>query len=66
MPALEECLIRQLLSAVEGFIGSVAFVAEVPESATADGTAGQFAFDEDWLYICVATDTWRRVAIAAW
>lgn len=37
-----------------------------PASATATGTAGQKAYDASYFYICTATNTWRRVAIAAW
>ena len=38
----------------------------VPSTATSTGVAGQIAYDSSWLYICTATDTWRRVAIASW
>lgn len=38
----------------------------VPASATATGTAGQKAYATGFLYICVATNTWQRVAIATW
>lgn len=38
----------------------------VPASASATGTAGQIAYASGFLYICVATDTWQRVAIATW
>lgn len=37
-----------------------------PVSASATGTAGQVAYDADYLYVCVATDTWKRVAISTW
>ncbi len=38
----------------------------VPASAGDSGLAGQIAFDSNYLYICVNTNTWRRVAIASW
>lgn len=38
----------------------------VPASATAAGTAGQVAADASYLYVCVATNTWRRVALTTW
>jgi len=38
----------------------------VPASATAAGTAGQKAYDANYIYICTATNTWKRVAIASW
>ena len=37
-----------------------------PATASATGVAGQKAYDEDYLYICVATDTWRRIAHDTW
>jgi len=40
--------------------------AAAPASATAAGTPGQWAAESGFLYICVATDTWERVAIATW
>lgn len=40
--------------------------ATVPTSATATGSKGQIAADANFLYICTATNTWKRVAIAAW
>lgn len=39
---------------------------EVPSSVGSAGEVGQFALSESYLYICVSTDTWRRVALAAW
>lgn len=38
----------------------------VPASAIAAGTAGDFAWDANYLYICTAANTWRRVAHATW
>jgi hypothetical protein len=37
-----------------------------PASATATGITGQIAWDADYIYICTATNTWKRVAIATW
>lgn len=37
-----------------------------PASASAAGIAGQIAWDADYIYVCTATDTWKRVAIATW
>lgn len=37
----------------------------VPATATSSGTAGQVAADTSFLYICVATNVWRRVAISS-
>lgn len=40
--------------------------APAPASASATGVAGQIAYDADYLYICVATNTWKRVALSTW
>lgn len=39
---------------------------KTPASAATTGTAGQIAWDADYIYVCTATDTWKRVAIATW
>lgn len=40
--------------------------ADAPALTGSDGTAGQFAYDSGYIYICVAANTWKRVAVAAW
>ena len=37
-----------------------------PASASATGTAGEIAWDASYLYVCTATDTWKRVALSTW
>ena len=37
-----------------------------PATASSVGTAGTIAWDASYIYICVATNTWKRVAIATW
>lgn len=36
-----------------------------PALATSTGKAGQIAFDSSYLYVCIATDTWKRTALIA-
>ena len=38
----------------------------VPSTAADTGTAGDIAWDSDYIYICVAANTWKRVAISTW
>jgi hypothetical protein len=40
--------------------------AKTPASATATGTTGQIAWDANYIYVCTATNTWKRTAIATW
>ncbi len=38
-----------------------------PPSATTDaGTAGEIRYDSFYVYICIATNTWRRAQLGAW
>lgn len=38
----------------------------VPASATAPGTPGQLRYASGFLYVCVASNVWQRVALATW
>jgi len=37
-----------------------------PANSTANGTAGQVTFDTDYIYYCVANNTWKRAALGTW
>ena len=37
-----------------------------PAAANSTGIKGQIAFDDNYLYICTATNTWKRVGISSW
>jgi hypothetical protein len=41
------------------------FVA-APEAADDPGIAGQIAWDEDYFYVCVDDDVWKRVELTTW
>lgn len=40
--------------------------ASVPASATSSGTAGQIAYADDYLYVCVSANKWKRIPMATW
>jgi len=40
--------------------------AKTPASAGASGTAGDIAWDTNYVYVCVATNTWKRAALSTW
>ena len=40
--------------------------AKTPASAGAAGNAGDICWDASYVYVCVATNTWKRSAIATW
>ena len=46
------------LSAADGTLTTA------PASASASGIAGEVRVDADYIYVCTATNTWKRVAIS--
>lgn len=37
-----------------------------PSSASANGKAGTVVWDANYIYVCTATDTWKRASLATW
>jgi hypothetical protein len=35
----------------------------VPASATDSGKTGQIAIDDTYLYVCIASNTWKKILI---
>lgn len=46
--------------------GKLFVVTQTPASASATCRVGQIAWDSGYVYVCTATDTWKRAAIATW
>lgn len=40
--------------------------AKTPASATATGTTGEICWDASYIYVCTATNTWKRTALSTW
>jgi hypothetical protein len=40
--------------------------ARTPASASATGAAGEICWDSNYIYVCTATNTWKRTAISTW
>jgi len=39
---------------------------KTPASAADSGNAGDICWDADYIYVCTATNTWKRAALATW
>lgn len=37
-----------------------------PATATATGAAGDIKWDSNYIYVCTATNTWKRAALSTW
>ena len=46
--------------------GKLNVTAAAPGNATDTGTVGEIRVDADFIYVCTASNTWKRVAIATW
>ena len=38
----------------------------IPASSSADGIIGDFTFDSNYAYFCVANNTWKRIPLETW
>jgi hypothetical protein len=38
---------------------------DAPATSTATGVQGEIRQDANFLYVCVSTNTWRRIALSA-
>ncbi len=49
-------------------IGGVtpAQIVATPVAASSNGVTGQIAYDTNYIYVCVATNTWRRASTSVW
>ena len=50
----------------KSFIGGLIATGTAPATSTSTGTAGEIRYDSNYIYVCVATNTWKRVGIATW
>lgn len=46
--------------------GDLTLSTTTPSSASDTGVAGTITWDASYIYVCTATDTWKRVAISTW
>jgi hypothetical protein len=46
--------------------GNIIHTTQTPASSGAAGVAGTITWDASYIYICTATNTWKRVAISTW
>lgn len=37
-----------------------------PVNGGSTGRAGQIAWDSNYIYVCIATNTWKRTAVSSW
>ena len=51
---------------IEIFGNLISHVSYVPETSESTGDTGQIVWDDNYIYVCVATNTWKRASLATW
>jgi hypothetical protein len=46
--------------------GTFRISSSAPATASSAGVAGQIAWDSGYVYVCVATNTWKRSSLTSW
>ena len=41
-------------------------ISRTPASATDTGSAGDICWDANYIYVCIAANTWKRSALSTW
>ena len=45
---------------------SINFLSSPPKKSNSSGTKGDYAYDEDYMYMCVSKDIWKRSKLDSW
>ena len=54
----------EIIDAINGaVIGKIQLTGGAPTSDTAVGKQGEIRFDSNFMYVCTASDTWKRIAL---
>ncbi|WP_157895426.1 hypothetical protein [Verrucomicrobium sp. GAS474] len=46
--------------------GTIRIGSSPPANATSSGVAGTITWDSSYIYVCTATNTWKRAALSSW
>lgn len=53
------------ITAIQATLDSTPVTVSPPVSSSSVGTAGQISYDSDYFYICIGTNSWKRVEISS-
>lgn len=57
---------RHQANGVFSFLNPISVASAPPETAISEGQEGQITWDGNYVYVCIATNTWKRVALTSW
>lgn len=55
-----------ILNAFGGFRLSTTGAGQAPATASSTGSTGEVRVDDNYIYVCTATNTWKRAALSTW
>ena len=55
----------QALSSISSNVSHLASVVPPPATSASPGIAGSLAIDSGFLYVCIATNSWKRITLVA-
>jgi len=58
--------IKEVIGGNVNITGNLRITPKTPATAAAAGDVGTIRWDANYIYICIATNTWKKVAIATW
>jgi len=58
--------VRDETGALVSWNDPLVILSKTPSASSSTGRQGSIAWDASYIYICTATDTWERAAIATW
>lgn len=64
--AMPNCAAKFGIAGLGALFTKLYITSQTPASSSAQCTIGQIAADTGFMYFCISTDTWKRVAIATW
>lgn len=57
---------NEAISGTKTFFSPVVLAAGTEPLVSGTGASGELRWSDDYLYVCVATDTWKRIALATY
>lgn len=54
---------RDWLLRVRDELDTKVTLVDTPATLTSPGAPGEFAYDDDWIYVCIDVDTWKKTPI---
>jgi len=45
---------------------NITVTSNVPLLSTSSGLVGQITFDSNYVYVCIAPNSWKRIPLTSW